>query len=384
MGDDQNVRKARMGTYSMGDPALDRVVDELVALAGGPDGDLGREMITSVLKLLRDRAERMNLKIVNAAMKELRHAFRVFAPWRMRRKVSIFGSARSPEESPEYALARRFADLIADEGFMVITGAGGGIMSAGHQGAGRERSFGVNIRLPFEQAANPFIDRDPKLINFKYFFTRKLIFVKETDAIVLFPGGFGTLDEGFESMTLVQTGKTDPLPIVCMDAPGGSYWQDLDAVIRKNLLDRRYISEDDVRLYRITDSAEEAAAEIVRFYGNYQSQRYVRDRLVMRLRRAPSPEELERLNRDFADICARGRIEVTPPLPEEADEPDSLDLQRIVLDFDRRHFGRHRQLIDALNNLPVPAAAGAAAARRSDHGFPAASPTPDNGNGGAA
>jgi hypothetical protein len=239
---------------------------------------------------------------------------------------------------------------------MVITGAGDGIMKAGQGGAGRERSFGVNIRLPFDQPANEFIQNDPKLITFKYFFTRKLIFVKEADAIALFPGGFGTLDETFEILTLIQTGKSNPLPVVWVDRPGGDYWPTWDRYVREVLLVRGLISPEDLSLYRVTDNVETALAEITGFYRNYHSSRYVGDRLVIRLQQAPTEVLLEGLNREFRDILAEGSMALSPALPEEGSDPALAHLHRLVLHFNRRNFGRLRQLIDALNRLPAASA----------------------------
>jgi uncharacterized protein (TIGR00730 family) len=239
---------------------------------------------------------------------------------------------------------------MADAGFMVITGAGPGIMQAGHEGAGPERSFGVNIRLPWEQSANPIISQDRKLITFKYFFTRKLIFIRHSDALVLFPGGFGTLDEGYEALTLMQTGKSRPMPLVLIDRPGGTYWKTWDKQIREHLLRNELIAPDDLNLYQYTDSTDEAVRWITRFYRNYHSSRYVDDLLVIRLRRAPSKSALAGLNDDFADIVTEERIHLVEALPDEREDNDCVDLPRVALGFNRRDYGRLRQLIDVLNN----------------------------------
>jgi uncharacterized protein (TIGR00730 family) len=281
------------------------------------------------------------------------YAFKIFAPYRGVRKVTIFGSARTSEEQPEYLQAQAFAQAISRQGWMVITGAGDGIMKAGQGGAGREKSFGVNIRLPFEQVANEFIQNDSKLVTFRYFFTRKLIFVKETDAIALFPGGFGTMDEAFETLTLMQTGKSNLLPVVCVDRPGGDYWKAWDGYVQGALLARGLISSQDISLYRVTDRLDEAVDEVTGFYRNYHSSRYVGDQLVIRLRHAPDGEVLDRLNRDFGDLLTKGAITVSPPFPEEAGEPALAGLPRLVLQFNRHDVGRLRQLIDALNRLPA-------------------------------
>jgi hypothetical protein len=312
-------------------------------------GELAEQIADTAQKLLRDRVGVADMKLLNAALKELRYAFQVFARYRGFRKVSTFGSARTPSDHPAYRQAHEFARRLADLGWMVITGAGGGIMRACQEGSGRERSFGINIRLPFEQAPNEFIHRDPKLVNFKYFFTRKLMFVKEADAIALFPGGFGTHDEGFESLTLLQTGKSRPVPVVFIDAPGGTYWQTWRAYVEDHLLKENLISPSDMRLFRITDDLDEAIAEITGFYRRYHSSRYVGDKLVIRLAEPIAPLLLERLNDEFRDLVAHGRIEQMPALPEEAGEPELAHLPRLVFPFARKSFGRLRILIDTVN-----------------------------------
>jgi len=337
--------------FSAGQVATEEAILRLILDRGGsPDADLIREIIGTTLKLVEDKTDRGDLKIINSALKEMRYAFKVFAPYRHIRKVTIFGSSRLEEESPEYRQARAFARAVGEQGFMVITGAGDGIMKAGQEGAGRERSFGVNIRLPFEQRPNRIIEGDEKLIYFKYFFSRKLIFAKETDAIALFPGGFGTLDEAFEILTLAQTGKSQPLPIVLVEAPGGAYWREWEGFLRRQMLDRGMISPQDVDLYRITDRVEEAVEEVAAFYRNYHSSRTVHDgRLIIR-HLYPLPDEaLARVNAEFADILVDGRIERTAPHPDETNEPELADLPRLTLRFNRRDFGRLRRLIDALN-----------------------------------
>jgi uncharacterized protein (TIGR00730 family) len=349
--DANEARRATPGSPRNGEAAA--LVQRLLELAGGsPHVEFLQEMIETVLRLAGDRADRGDIKILNAALRELSYAFRVFAPYRGSRKVTIFGSARVNEETAEYRQALAFAHRITRRGWMVITGAGDGIMKAGQGGAGRERSFGVNIRLPFEQQANEFIRSDSKLVTFRYFFTRKLIFMKETDAIALFPGGFGTLDEAFEALTLVQTGKSVPLPIVCLDRPGGDYWPQWDDYVRRVLLDRGLIAPSDVALYRVTDSVQVALDEILGFYKNYHSSRYVGEQLVLRLQQAPTDAELVALNADFQDILTEGAITASAPLPEEGAEGGLAHLVRLVLNFNRRDIGRLRQLIDALNRLP--------------------------------
>lgn len=300
-------------------------------------------------KLARDKASRGDVKLLSTALRELRYAFKVFAPFRDRRKVTIFGSARTPPDDPAYRAAAEFGRQIAEAGFMVITGAASGIMEAGHVGAGREQSIGVNILLPFEQSANSIIAGDTKLMHLKYFFTRKLLFVKESDAVALFPGGFGTQDEAFEALTLVQTGKSHIFPIVCVDYPGDTYWRDWDQYLRKQMLTRRMISPADTSLYKVTDSVEAAVAEIRDFYRIYHSLRYVKGDLVLRIKRAPSALLLERLRGEFRDLLAGGTIDLTHADPVEANEAHIRDLPRLRFRFDRRSLGRLRQLIDILN-----------------------------------
>lgn len=340
--------------YQLRDSELNRALEDLVERAAEEYGvsegaDEARQIIVSALRLLRDGAPRGDIKLVNNALKELRHSFRVFEPYRQTRKVAVFGSARTQPEQPEWEQARVFAERIVQRGWMVITGAGDGIMGAAQGGAGRASSFGVNIRLPFEQSANATIDGDAKLINFRYFFTRKLTFVKEAHAIALFPGGFGTHDEGFEALTLMQTGKSEILPVVFVDAPGGSYWRDWQEYIQSHLKETALIGEHDLGLFKITDDVDEAASEILNFYSNYHSSRYVDDLLVVRTRIAPTAEQLERINEDFKDIITGGRIEVGDALPREAGEVEHYP--RMTLRFNRRDIGRLRGLIDRLNSF---------------------------------
>jgi uncharacterized protein (TIGR00730 family) len=316
---------------------------------GSGNQDQFAGILRTVLRLAADNVERGDLKILNRAMQELRHAFRIFAPYRGIRKVSIFGSTRVAEIDPYYHLARDFARGLAQAGLMVITGAGPGIMQAGHEGAGREKSFGVNIRLPSIQDANPFIRDDPKLMNFHFFFTRKLMFVKEADAVVIFPGGFGTQDELFESITLVQTGKSQVLPIILMDLPDGTYWSRWQEFLRDDMMSRGYIDDNEVKLVKILTSAEAAVTEITTFYRNYHSYRFVNGDLIIRLNYPPTPALIDRLNCEFADIVTDGTVRQTTPLPEEADETDTLHLHRLTMRFNRSDFARLRQMIDVIN-----------------------------------
>ncbi len=339
--------------YELRHPELDAQIEALIARTeeeyGSVEGvEFVRQMLVSVLGLAREQPATGDLRLLNSALKELRHAFRVFAPYRGVRKVSVFGSARTHPDEPAWQQARVFSERMAQEGWMTITGGGGGIMEAAQRGAGRDASFGVNIQLPFEQRPNPVIADDPKLINFRYFFSRKLTFVKESHAMALFAGGFGTQDESFESLTLIQTGKSEMMPVVCLDAPGATYWRDWERYISTQLRERGLISEEDVSLFHVTDDVEDAVAEILGFYRNYHSSRYVGDRLVIRLNNAPTEEQLAILNDEVAGIVTKGAIEMTEPLKQEA---EALELPRILLRFNRRSVGRLRQLIDRLNSF---------------------------------
>ncbi len=336
-GTSEGARRADRGSDAATPTARERYVDALIATAQ---------------QLLSDGTSIGDLKIATGALQEMQQAFKVFAAYRGVRKVSAFGSARTQTGDPVFQLAEEFARRIADCGYMVITGAGPGIMEACQRGAGRERSFGVNIRLPHEQSANTVIEGDPKLMNFRYFFARKLFFLKEADAIVLFPGGFGTHDEGFETLTLLQTGKTRPVPLVLLDRPRGTYWKTWQRYVEDHILRRNMMSQDDLALYRVTDSVEAAVSEIVGFYRVYHSSRFVRDRLVIRLSRPLPDEFVRRLAEEFNDIIADGDMKQRGALRAERDEPEILHLPRLVLHFDRRHFGRLRMLIDRLNTAP--------------------------------
>jgi uncharacterized protein (TIGR00730 family) len=321
-------------------------------LAKVPDGDQVGQIVANALLLLRNQTNRGDLKLINKSLQEMRYALKVFAPYHDVRKVSIFGSARTEEKHPDYAQAAAFGKSMAKAGWMVITGAGGGIMAAGHGGGGPEASFGLAIRLPFEQRTNEFIANNSKLVHFKYFFTRKLMFVRFSHAIAVFPGGFGTMDEGFEVLTLVQTGKSVPMPIVFVDSAGSGYWRCWQEYVENQLLARGLIGPDDLRLYKMTSDVEEAAREIQHFYSNYHSIRYNRDQLVLRLHRAPSSGQLEEIQREFRELAAGG-FKVTGALPVERDEPALAGLARLVFEFNRRDHGRLRMLIDHLNNLPA-------------------------------
>jgi uncharacterized protein (TIGR00730 family) len=348
--------------YTTGNTDLDRLVNEVIGSltyelpdnedqpVDSADLELVREMLTSSLRLITQRASRSELKLVNAALKEFAYSFRVFAPYRGQRKVSIFGSARVQRGEESYNATLEFASQIAARGWMIITGAGPGIMAAGHEGAGAEQSFGANIRLPGLNPANAYIARDGKLINFKYFFTRKVTFLKESDAFVLLPGGWGTLDECFELLTLTQTGKSAIHPIVLLEPEGSSYWRDWLLFIRDNVLAPGFIRESDLELLRVATTPQEAVEEIERFYANYRSARFVGERLVLRVQRAPDARTLSYLNEKFADLIDKDEIEVIEPTVPEVRDNDELHLKRVAL-FPKHSYGRIRQLIDELNTL---------------------------------
>ncbi|HEV3143734.1 MAG TPA: TIGR00730 family Rossman fold protein [Gemmataceae bacterium] len=311
--------------------------------------DMVRQIKETADKLMQDHATRGDVKLLSTALKELRYCFKVFSGFRDHRKVTVFGSARIKPDHPSYQQAVEFGRRMAEAGFMVITGAAQGIMEAGHVGAGRDMSVGVNILLPFEQEANSIIHGDRKLMHLKYFFTRKLLFVKEAAAVVLFPGGFGTLDEGFEALTLVQTGKSHLFPIVMVDEPGGDYWKLFELYIDRCLKQRGMISPEDMSLFKVTDSVDEAVAEILNFYSVYHSMRYVDGELVLRLQRQISDQTLAKIQKEFAGMLDQGTFVQGPALPQEENETQILHLPRLRFWFDRRSLGRLRQLIDVIN-----------------------------------
>jgi uncharacterized protein (TIGR00730 family) len=312
--------------------------------------DLVDRIKQSADKMAEDGSSRGDLKLLSRALRELRYGFKVFGPYRRRRKVTIFGSARTPVDAPAYAQAVALGKAMAEADWLVVTGAASGIMEAGHRGAGREHSMGLNILLPFEQEANPIIAGDPKLVNMKYFFTRKVMFVKECDAVVCLPGGFGTLDEALEVLTLLQTGKRDIVPLVLLDSPGGDYWSFFHEFITERLLRDNMISRQDLALYKLTDQLPAAVHEVLKFYRVYQGMRYVRRKLVLRLTQRVPDTLLRDINQEFRDILQQGEFVQGEPLPDEEDEPEIGHLPRLVFHFDRRSHGRLRQLIDFLND----------------------------------
>ncbi|MGQ0627473.1 MAG: LOG family protein [Phycisphaerales bacterium] len=334
------------------DPFIAERLDQLIEHVGGKPGTfesrLIKDLLTTGLKLIPDGRHTGELKLITTAVKELRHAYRIFGQYTEPHKVSIFGSARTPKGHPDYTATVEFSKIMADQGWMVITGAGGGIMEAGHVGPGREQSFGVAIRLPFETTANDVIAGDQKLIHFRYFFTRKLMFMSQCEAVALFPGGFGTMDEAFEALTLVQTGKASMVPVVLCEGAGGGYWTGWDRFIREQLGTARLISPDDTALYYHAKDPADAARHIVQFYRNYRSSRYVKDDLVIRVERRLSDEALAKLNSEFGRLVKSGTMRQGGPLDGE---DDALHLPRIIFHHTRRDFGLVRKLIDRVNEL---------------------------------
>lgn len=340
--------------HSTGDKDFDRRIKALVAdwgCKGSPD--LVEEMVLTVLKMGSDGLGKADLKLFTRSLKELRYAAKVFSPYSAKLKVVVYGSARTPYTDPAAQAAETFARTLRDLDYMIITGAGDGIMGAAQKGAGTEHSFGLNIKLPFEQKANEVIHGDAKLVNFNYFFTRKLNFMKEAHAIALFPGGFGTMDEAFEALTLMQTGKARILPIVLLDKPNGKYWKTWLAFLHDFLLERKLVGLDDFHLFKICRDVEEAVDEITTFYRHFHSYRWVRNRLVIRVTKSPTAAALERLNQDFADLLVGGEIVLSGALREERNSPELSHLPRVVLTPHRHNFGRMRQLIDSLNRAEV-------------------------------
>lgn len=338
-------------TRSTGDAEFDRKVKELVGEWGGAEKTSGliEELIITALKMARDGVSLADLKLFNRSLREMRNATKVFAPYRAKQKVVVFGSARTASSEVEYQAAEVFAEKMRDLGYMIMTGGGDGIMGAAQKGAGRDASFGLNIRLPFEQRANETIDGDQKLINFNYFFTRKLHFVKESHAVALFPGGFGTMDEAFEVLTLMQTGKARILPVVMVDKPNGTYWHTWNSFLAEYLLKLGLISAEDFNLFKVTDSVDAAIDEIQQFYRNFVSYRWVDQRLVLRIRTAITDGALDEIRENFKDIIGANHFEQTVALPEESNEPDLAGLPRLVFVPVKKNFGRLRMFIDAVN-----------------------------------
>ncbi len=341
-----NVKK----DYQVGIRPVDRTIERLVRMTGDiKNPDLLNQLLTTVAKIGREKFTRGDLKVLNTTLKELRYAFHIFEPYRQIRKVAVFGSARTKENTAIYKSAREFGKLMAKSNWMVITGGSTGIMRAGHEGAGSASSFGLNIRLPFEQEVNPVIKGDRKLIHFKYFFTRKLSFIKESDATVLYPGGFGTHDEGMESLTLSQTGKNSPRPIVLVDTPSGNYWKEWLKFVEKCLLKGKMIDPDDYHLVSLVKNPRDARDVVLHFYRVYHSIRYAGDDTVIRLNQPVSDKLLRELNRRFSSILSQGKIERTGPLSVEYDEPEIKSLPRLRMSFNRRSYGKLKRMIDFIN-----------------------------------
>jgi uncharacterized protein (TIGR00730 family) len=336
---------------------MDAVMNALRKVLAADSKDLRsllyKDIILNALKCQQDDLDILDLKVINRAVAEFRQAACVFKPYRNRRKISIFGSARTTIGNPYYDMASKFGRVAVQKGFMVITGAAGGIMTAGIEGAGPENSFGVNIVLPRENEVSQAIQDDPKVVRFKYFFTRKIFFVMEADGVALFPGGFGTHDEGFEVLTLVQTGKAPPMPIVLMELPGETYWESWDKFVKDQLLAREYISPEDLSFYKIMRSPEEAVKWIASYYSTYNSLRLVRNRLVIRLEKDLPEESVLELNEKFRDLIKNGKIAKTTALPEESDEPDLLSKPRIIFSYNNKSAGRLNEMILEINRLGI-------------------------------
>jgi len=341
---------ARERNYKVGSKKIDGLINELASKQGSIETEpLLREMLTTIVKLGRECSDIGDLKLVNNALKELRYSFKVFTPYRNVKKIIIFGSARSAKDSPEYKMAEEFARIATQKGYMVVTGGGPGIMEAGNKGAVRGKDFALNIRLPFEQKPNPYLDEKDKLINFKYFFIRKLTFVKETDATVLFPGGFGTNDEGFEMLTLVQTGKSKPRPIVLMEPKGSTYWKIWKRFVVTELVKNGFANPEDLNFFTTATEVEDAIKQIEDFYKVYHSLRYVGGATVLRLKKAASLSCLKTLNEKFSDIVTDGNIRISPPTEKELNENEFPDLPRLIMNFNRRDFGRLYEMISVIN-----------------------------------
>lgn len=336
----------------MSNGPVDAAIGQLLELVPVNHPELVREMMIAALKAGQEDDTRADLKLMNTTLKEMRFTSKVFGPYRGVRKVTVFGSARTGQVEPVYRLAQLFGKKLAESGYMVITGGGGGIMQAVNEGAGPDKSFGVNIRLPFEQKSNPTLDGNPRLITYKYFFNRKVAFLKESDAVALFPGGFGTLDEAMETLTLIQTGKRNPMPLVLIDEPDGTYWSQWQKFLEDELLAQGYLSPSDFYLFERVNSVDDAVECINKFYRRYHSQRYIDKKLVIRMTSELSPQAVAELKEGFSDILTcGGDICVSCSLPEEVDEEKLADLPRLVVDFNRRDFGRLRKLIDAINGF---------------------------------
>jgi len=336
--------------YEIGDAAIDSLINELAKKTGfGETEYLLREILTTAVKLGKESGDRGDLKLVNNTLKELRYSFKVFSPYRQVKKAIIFGSARSKNTSAEYLMAEEFARKLTGKGYMIITGGGPGVMEAGNKGAKAGQDFALNIRLPFEQKANPYIQEKDRIINFKYFFTRKLVFIKESDATALFPGGFGTQDEGFEMLTLIQTGKSRPRPIVLMEPKGSTYWAQWMRFVNQQLVKKGYVKKEDLGLFRIVKTVAAGIKYIEDFYKVYHSIRYVSGLTVLRLNKEISDKTLKLINKKFKDILTNGEIKVSPPTDKEIQEGEYLGLPRLVMNYNMRAYGRLCEMIRVIN-----------------------------------
>lgn len=338
-------------TYCVGNGDIEQLIERITGLSALPGTErIVQEIFTTVVKLGRESGDMGDLKLVNDALKELRYSFKIFSPFRHIHKVDIFGSARSKPSSPEYKMADEFAGKLTAKGFMVVTGGGSGVMEAGNKGAAPGRHFALTIRLPFEQKTNPYVNEKEKLINFKYFFTRKLIFIKETDATALFPGGFGTHDEGYEALTLIQTGKARPRPVVLMEPPGSTYWRAWQRFVSVHLIRNGFIDREDTELFRVFTDVDAAVRHIEDFYRVYHSIRHVGDLTVLRLSRGISDRTVALLNDRFKDILVKGDIRLSGPLKAESRRGECPGLPRLVMRFNRRDYGRLHKMIRAINS----------------------------------
>ena len=336
--------------YKVGKKDIDDLIGKLVGYSISTETKyLLSEIFTTAAKLGMECGDRGDLKLVNNTLKELRYSFKIFSPYRNVKKVIIFGSARAKKTSAEYRMAEAFARKITEKGYMIVTGGGPGVMEAGNKGAKAGKDFALNIHLPFEQDPNPYVDEKEKLINFKYFFTRKLIFMKETDATALFPGGFGTNDEGFEDLTLIQTGKSKPRPIVLMEPEGSTYWAKWRRFVNDELVRNGYVGKEDFNLFHIAKSVDEAIRYIEDFYRIYHSIRYVSGITVLRLNKKISTATLKLINQRFKDILTGGEIRLSPPLEEEIQKGEYPGLPRLVMKFNFHNYGRLCEMIHVIN-----------------------------------
>lgn len=350
--DDAAFNARRLG-FHRDNEDIDIMIAQLIDAAGGIRRTaIVREMILAALKAGQQDSGQVDLKLMNSALKEMGYSDKIFSKYQGQRKVTVFGSARAPADDPCYGLAVELGRLLAEAGYMVITGGGPGIMQAANEGAGFDFSFGANIRLPFEQQANPILENNPRSISFKYFFTRKVTFIKEAHAVVLFPGGFGTQDESMETLTLLQTGKRDPVPLILIEPPGHSYWHCWRQFIESELVGRGYVGPGDIRLFTTVNSAQAAVAHIQQFYLRYHSLRYVNGTLLIRLRQALLPTQIEQLRREFEYLLTpEGTICAVSALEPEKDQPEIGHLPRLAIDFNRSDYAGLRLLIDRINSL---------------------------------